>query len=139
MRGPFTKNQCNDLSFQTIRPCTANIDKDRLEKDVRLSFRYVRKEEEKIWWENVLRVGNIVLNKIELIEIYNFFFQIISECFHIFFLGRHWRCLFVWRRRHLGCFISEEDCLSAGSELSHTGSRPVWHRLRNSSGIKIMC
>nr|XP_022308060.1 uncharacterized protein LOC111114062 [Crassostrea virginica] len=44
----------NDLSFQTIRPCTADIDKDRLEKDVRLSFRFFRKEEDKIWWENFL-------------------------------------------------------------------------------------
>ena len=64
----------NDLSFRTIRPCTANIDKDRLEKDVRLSFRYFRKEEDKIWSGNFLRVGNTVLNNIELIEIYNYIY-----------------------------------------------------------------
>ena len=45
------------------------------EKDVRLSFRYFRKEKDKIWWGNFFRVGNTVLNNIELIEIYNFFFK----------------------------------------------------------------
>ncbi|XP_061174842.1 uncharacterized protein LOC133183984 [Saccostrea echinata] len=40
-----------NLTFQTIRPSLEDLDFEKLEKDVRGSFSYFKKEEDKQWWE----------------------------------------------------------------------------------------
>ncbi|XP_052692810.1 uncharacterized protein LOC128171098 [Crassostrea angulata] len=42
----------NALVFRKLSPCVDDLDMERLERDVRGSYRYFTKNEDKQWWEN---------------------------------------------------------------------------------------
>ena len=46
-----------EIHFNTIRPSTEDMERERLEKDVRSTFKYFKKDEDRTWWENFFKEG----------------------------------------------------------------------------------